>query len=145
MYNMVDYISFPDDSQCGRWIPVKKALSILLAVATALLSISTLGIYLYRNQAAEPPAFSMPETRSAQAFNPDGMPLVDLNRADAAQLMTLPGIGETYAQRILEYRAEHGPFESVAELLLIEGFGSARVENILDYITIGGQHEDFGG
>lgn len=124
---------------------MKKAMSILLAAVTILLSISTLGIYLYRNQTTDPPAVRIPEASLKSQTNPEGKPLVDLNRADADQLMTLPGIGETYAQRILDYREEHGPFESVAELLLIEGFGSARVEKILDYITIGGQHEDFGG
>lgn len=64
--------------------------------------------------------------------------LVNINTATAEQLQTLPGIGPALAQRILSYRAENGPFSSVAELTKIEGIGIKRLENLLGHITTGG-------
>ncbi len=48
---------------------------------------------------------------------------IDLNAATAEQLKQLPGIGEVLSQRIIEYRTEHGGFESVAELENVSGIG----------------------
>ena len=63
---------------------------------------------------------------------------VVLNSADKEDLMTLPGIGDALAQRILDYRKAHGKFSSVEELLNIEGIGPKRLEQMLDLIVIGG-------
>lgn len=63
---------------------------------------------------------------------------VNINTATAEQLQTLPGIGPALAQRILSYRAENGPFASVAELTKIEGIGIKRLEKLLGHITTGG-------
>lgn len=63
---------------------------------------------------------------------------IDINTATAEQFNALPGIGETLANRILTYRTENGPFETLADLLNVEGIGEKKLEDILDYITIGG-------
>ena len=63
---------------------------------------------------------------------------IDLNQADAQTLMTLPGIGQTLAGRILSYREKYGSFSSLTELLNIDGIGEARLEALLPYITAGG-------
>jgi competence protein ComEA len=55
---------------------------------------------------------------------------VDLNSATAEQLDALPGIGPVTAQKIVEYRQEHGPFTSVDDLDAIPGIGPARIENL---------------
>ena len=54
---------------------------------------------------------------------------IDLNQADLETLCLLPGIGEVKAQRILEYRQEHGPFASLQELDQVEGIGPKTIES----------------
>lgn len=48
---------------------------------------------------------------------------LDLNQATQEQLMALPGIGPVLAQRIVDWRNEHGPFASLDELLEVPGIG----------------------
>jgi competence protein ComEA len=55
---------------------------------------------------------------------------VDLNRADAAALETLPGIGKTKALAIVAWREEHGPFRSLADLEQVPGIGPKTVERL---------------
>ena len=62
--------------------------------------------------------------------------LVNLNTASKEELMKLPGIGEVLAQRILDYRAEHGPFQKVEDLELIDGIGAKTVEKLRDLATV---------
>ena len=61
---------------------------------------------------------------------------LDLNRATAEELETLPGVGPVLAERILTYRQEAGNFRSVEELLQVEGIGKARLEGLRDYVTV---------
>jgi competence protein ComEA len=58
-----------------------------------------------------------------------------LATATAEQLDELPGVGPITAQKILDYRAEHGPFRSVDDLDLVPGIGPATVEELRDLVT----------
>ena len=61
---------------------------------------------------------------------------VDINRAEAWLLEALPGVGETLAQRIIDYRRQNGPFRNTKELLEVAGIGSAIYEQIKHLITV---------
>jgi competence protein ComEA len=55
---------------------------------------------------------------------------LDLNSATAAQLDALPGVGPVTAQKIVDYRQQHGPFTSVDDLDAISGIGPAKIANL---------------
>jgi competence protein ComEA len=55
---------------------------------------------------------------------------VDLNSATVEQLDALPGVGPTTAQKIVDYRNEHGPYTSVDDLDAIPGIGPARIDQL---------------
>jgi competence protein ComEA len=62
--------------------------------------------------------------------------LVNLNTADQAALETLPGVGPVTAKAILEWRAEHGAFTAVEELLEVSGIGDATLAEIAPHVTL---------
>jgi len=62
--------------------------------------------------------------------------VVDLNTATAEQLEELPGVGPVTAASILDWRAEHGRFSSVEELLEVSGIGEATLADLRDHVTV---------
>ena len=64
--------------------------------------------------------------------------LVNINTATAEELETVTGIGPVLAQAILDYRAEHGDFQTLDELLEVRGIGSAKLDAMRDEMTTGG-------
>ena len=63
--------------------------------------------------------------------------IVNLNLCDSLQLLNLPGIGPTFANRILKYRKKLGGFYSASQLLEVYGFDQARLTGMTPYIIIG--------
>ncbi|HLF69168.1 MAG TPA: ComEA family DNA-binding protein [Gaiellaceae bacterium] len=60
---------------------------------------------------------------------------LSLSSATAAELDELPGVGPITAQKIVDYRAEHGPFRSVDDLDAVPGIGPTRIEQLRDLVT----------
>ena len=61
---------------------------------------------------------------------------INVNTATEAQLEELPGIGPVLAQRIIDYRTEHGPFPSVDALDDVSGIGPATLSDLEDLVTV---------
>jgi competence protein ComEA len=61
--------------------------------------------------------------------------VIDLNRADHAELLQLPGVGESLAGRIEAYRDKHGPFHTVEELRSVRGIGPVTLARLSPYVS----------
>jgi competence protein ComEA len=61
---------------------------------------------------------------------------INLNTADLTELETLPGIGPTLAQRIVDFRTQNGPFASVEGLREVKGIGPATFEKLKDHVRV---------
>ncbi len=66
---------------------------------------------------------------------------VDINTADKETLMSLRGVGESFAERIIEYREQNGGFKAVQELTNIRGIGQTLVEKNREMLTVGASPE----
>lgn len=62
--------------------------------------------------------------------------LININTASLGELESLPGIGPTLAQRIIEYRVTHGPFTTIEAIQDVAGIGPARYEQIKNLISV---------
>ena len=61
---------------------------------------------------------------------------ININTAELWLLEALPGVGETLARRIIDYRASNGPFQEIDEVMRVEGMGPKVFELIKDKITV---------
>ncbi len=62
--------------------------------------------------------------------------VININSADKKVLESLPGIGSSIANRIIEYRAQNGSFKSIDEIMNIPGIGENKFNIIKDFISI---------
>ena len=95
--------------------------------------------------AARSPATGDPGAASPSSTDFDGLGVsgalaptgrkLSLASATAEELDELPGVGPVTAQKILDYRAEHGPFRSVDDLDAVPGIGPARIAQLRDLVT----------
>lgn len=124
---------------------MKNARISLLIVLTCVFAAFMLGLFAGRNfnkmpvtvrslpAVTEAPAEIQPENTA-----PTEPKIIDLNTATSEQLQTLPGIGPVLAERILVYRQEIGTFTSVGQLMNVSGIGDKKLEELWDYVTVGG-------
>jgi comEA protein len=95
-------------------------------VAAAVIALAATGAQAAQQSQSSP--------AKPQASAPD---LINLNTATAAQLESLPGIGPSTAQRILEERQKNGGFKKIEELMNVRGIGEKSFLKLKPLITIG--------
>lgn len=72
--------------------------------------------------------------RQAPARAASNRPCVNINSASAQELMSLPGIGEATARKIIEHREKYGPFGRPEEIIIIDGMSERRYRALADLI-----------
>ena len=77
------------------------------------------------------------QTSAAAETKESGAAQVDLNTASRDQLMQVKGIGPSLADRIIEFRKEHGPFRRVDDLLKIRGVGEKSLAKLRPHLKVG--------
>ena len=118
---------------------MKKPQWILIGI-TAMFACVLLGIFLGRNTShnyipinngTTPITGDSSDASQSQQDN-DGK--ININTATKQQLMLLSGIGETTAQKIIDYRTENGNFTAIEDLMKVNGIGEKKFEQIKDRI-----------
>lgn len=77
---------------------------------------------------------AIPSRPASEQSEQDG--LVSLNTANRTQLQTIPGIGEKKAQAIIDYRNQHGSFNSLSDLKKVKGIGDKMFQKMKPYIKL---------
>lgn len=103
---------------------------------TGLFLCLLLGLF-FRDRAVTgaPASVETERTVPVEEVRPDPS-LVNLNTAGAEALTALPGIGEELAGRIVQYREEHGPFETVEDLTKVSGIGQGKLAALEGLVTV---------
>lgn len=101
-----------------------------LIVAAMLL---TLHSPLLAATAAPPASPATPPSRTAAPLK------VDVNRASAAELVVVPGIGERLAQAIVELREKNGPYTKLEDLLEVRGIGEKNLAFLSEHLMVAQQ------
>ncbi len=63
--------------------------------------------------------------------------LININTASLDELDSLPGIGPSTAQKIIDYRENNGPFATIEDIMNVAGIGESKFNQIKDLITVG--------
>ena len=123
--------------------PVKRIIKLAILIAIFYLVYRILqdvfnpsSVKLERVPPPSRPHF--PESPPAVAEPTEPEPkMVDLNAADREELIALPGIGPTLAQRIMKQRQDRGGFHHLDELLEVSGIGERLLESLRSVVTVG--------
>ncbi len=77
------------------------------------------------------------QSEQKKELSPEEKPeLLNINTATAEELQTLPGIGPSMSQRIIQHRKEHGSFTSVDELTEVKGIGEKTLDKLKPYVGV---------
>ena len=116
---------------------MKKAKYIMLGICAIFFAL-ILGTFIGRNvnHMYEIPDLVRIRDEGNVLHLDDSLP--DINIMSKAQLVSLAGIGEILADRIVAYRENNGPFRTIEDLQNVEGIGEKKMEQIAGLVGVGG-------
>lgn len=123
----------------------------LFSTKTELLQVEGIGrarfnkikalIVLGKTDSTRAKKLQITEIKTSKAKPPATLRRINVNKATAQMLTSLPGIGPAYAQNIINYRLKHGSFTTFEELLKVKGIGKKRLEKLKPFIILNGKPE----
>lgn len=124
------------DTQASRMMELEGQLSDLKA---QFVSINSVPVAVATNNPTVVSADEVGKVAGASTKTTQLVPVpgkVNLNTATTAELDTLPGIGVTYAQRIIDYRNQNGGFGKIEDVMNVKGIGQKTFDKFKDKITV---------
>ena len=109
---------------------------ILVAIATLLLT-SASPVLSQTPKGEAPAKVGKTTVVKAPAAKATAASPVNINSASVAQLQTLPGVGASTAQRIIDYRQKNGAFKKSEELMNVKGIGEKSFLKLKPLVTVG--------
>ena len=115
------------------WLTEKERMTASILGAASL---AALGLLMWQQQ--KPPLVIEPAEEQTAQWDAAlaSARQVDVNTATVAELQRLPGIGPSLAQRIIDDRAAHGPFQRPEELQRVKGIGPQTYDGLKDHVTV---------
>lgn len=117
---------------------------LLLAGTVGFLSLA--GLLQNPSESTQAEALPVQQAVTSVGRLPDSQPAmvadvghVDINRGSVEELRRLPGIGPVLAERVIQYRREHGKFASIRDIQNVKGIGVKRFAQLEPYIRIDGK------
>jgi comEA protein len=92
--------------------------------------------FVARSALANDPSRTPLRASTARAKTPPAAGSININASSKGELMQLPGIGPAYAERIVAFRAEHGPFRTLEEVQQVKGIGPRTFERIKPFLRL---------
>jgi competence protein ComEA len=114
----------------------------LFAIATFLLATTASPVLSQTPKSEAPPKAVKTTASRAPAAKATASSPVNINSASVAQLQTLPGIGASTAQRIVDYRQKNGAFKKIEELMNVKGIGEKSFLKLKPVVTVGADKGD---
>lgn len=114
---------------------LSKGEKLAVLLTALLLAAAVVFLCTWESGAGRYSLSAMPEPTPAPTPVPTPL-LVDLNTATAQELDQLPGIGEVLSERIVAYRTENGPFQTIEEIMDVDGIGESVFADLSPYITV---------
>ncbi|NLD88041.1 MAG: ComEA family DNA-binding protein [Clostridiales bacterium] len=115
---------------------MKRYIWLILIIVLFIGFIS--GIFIGRSTSGSivSPTVKLTDEDIGSTITKDDSSLIDINIASLSELIKLRGIGETLAQRIIDYRIYNGPFKRIDDIKNVTGIGEKLYDSMKDKITV---------
>ena len=124
-----------DAVECHYWKAVN-FLVILILVGSGFWGVRRFApaVFLGKPDLIAVPNEEHSQSQTTETLAPSTPELLNINTASAEELQTLPNIGARMAQRIVDYREQHGKFASVEALQKVKGIGAKALEKLRPFV-----------
>lgn len=123
-----------EEKQCSRPLRIFCLIVIIITFISGIAD-EVINNYYHDFVTIESSPYEPEVITVIQQIVPDEM-IININTATVDELMTLEGIGEVMAQRIIEYRENNNGFINTEEIMKVKGIGEAKYEKIKNFITV---------